>query len=88
MRKKAGLNALIVVLAVVTGIYASRKPWMVYREQQQRANEATREMNDAEKSREELQRQAASLDSPLGRETLARKIGYSKQGETPVDVNK
>ena len=85
MRKKLGVNILILVLAVGTGVYISRKPWEVYREQQMRANEANQDMRKAEQSREELQRQAAALDSPLGRETQARKAAYTRPGETPVD---
>jgi hypothetical protein len=85
MGKKVGLNIAVVVLAVGAGVYLSRKPWIVYREQQQKASSANQEMRDAEKSLLELQKQQADLDSPLGRETQARKIGMRKSGETTLD---
>jgi cell division protein FtsB len=84
MRKRTGLNILVIALAIAFGLYLSRKPWTVYHEQQQKANQATREMHEAEKSREELLKQAASIESPLGRETAVRKAGYTKPGETPA----
>ena len=42
-------------------------------------------MHKAEKSRAELMRQKAGIESSVGREQLVRDAGYRKPGETPVD---
>lgn len=82
---KLGWRVAIVVLAVGTGLYLSRKPWEVYREQKAKANAATKEMEQAEKDRVRLVEQKAHAGSSYGREEAIRKIGWRKPNETSAD---
>lgn len=87
MSRKTWLNIVFVLLAVGTGVALSTKPWKMYAQYRERANEAQAEMRNAEKSRADLMRLKARYDSPIGREELARKQGYTKQGEKSIEGN-
>jgi hypothetical protein len=76
---------VVVAVAVGTGLYLSRKPWQVYRQQEVKAQETMREMREAEQERERLQIEKIKYSSPLGKEEELRKRGYGKAGETRVD---
>jgi len=83
---KLGWQTYVVVAAAVgTGLYLSRKPWQVYREQDAKAKESMREMREAEQERERLQIDKIKYSSPLGKEEELRDRGYTKSGETPVE---
>lgn len=84
-RRKGLLNVLFVVVAMATGVALSMKPWKIYGEQRERAEQSQAQMQDAEKNREELTRLKARYENPVGREELARKQGYTKPGEQTVD---
>ncbi len=85
---KLGWRIVIVVAALGTGMYLSRKPWEVYREQKAKASAVTLEMNKAEKEREKMMDEKASVDSALGREKAIRDAGWTKPGETPIKPTK
>jgi hypothetical protein len=85
MNKKLLLNSLFVVSAVGLGIGLSIKPWKVYRLQRQAADAAVADMRNAEKDRAENTRKKARSDSELGKEELARSMGYRQANETPVE---
>lgn len=75
---------MIVVAALGTGLYLSRKPWEVYREQKAKADVSTREMQKAERDRVEMMEQKARVGSALGREQAIREKGWLKPGEAPA----
>jgi len=54
---KLGWLVAVVVLATATGLYLSRKPWQVYREQQAKAEGIKADMSEAEKERVRLMEQ-------------------------------
>ncbi len=83
---KAAVWGLVVILAgVVTGAWMSQKPWKEMREQRAQAHAADQEMRRVESERNTLVREAARLDTPAGRERLARERGYRKPGESAPD---
>ena len=84
MTRRRAMNLLVVLGGLALGVALSAKPWQVFGEQKQRALDARAEMQSAETSRNALIRQKSRLESPLGREQLARDQGYSKPGEIPV----
>jgi hypothetical protein len=85
MNRKLLFSSLFVVTAVGLGVGLSIKPWKVYRLQRQAADTAVADMRGAEKERAELTRKKAQYDSELGKEELARSMGYRQANETPVE---
>lgn len=83
---KLVVNSIIVASAIGVGVGLSLKPWQVYREQRKLADEAIREMRVAESKKIELTRQRAKAESSLGREELARKQGYRRADEEPINI--
>jgi hypothetical protein len=81
MSRNAVINACGVVLAVGLGLYLSRGPWLAYRDQKTKADIATKEMLKVEGEKAELERERAKLETPMGKEELARRNSYVKQGE-------
>ena len=77
-------NLTFVLAAAATGLALSYRPWSVWRDHRAKADQHVQEMRDAERSREELIRQRARMETPLGKEEMAREQGYLKPGETPV----
>jgi len=85
MGRRIVVDALIVVGAIVLGLALSIKPWQGYQEQRRLADRHAAEMRAADKSREDLIRKKAHLESKAGRELAARNQGYTKRGERPAD---
>ena len=88
MRKKLAINVAIIVWAIGAGVFASIKPWQVYKKQSEETKARTQEMRDAENGRDELLRKEGHLKSSLGMEEQARAKGYLKANETAVDPDK
>jgi hypothetical protein len=82
---KLGWRIFILVTACATGFYLSRKPWDVYRGQESKSDEISREMQAAERERERMVREKMKYGSSLGREEIMRGKGWSKAGETPIE---
>ena len=82
---KLGWQVVIVVAAVGTGLYLSKKPWEVYREQRVKSDLISQDMQSAEHEREELMKEKAKMSSPLGREEKMREKNWRRPGETPVE---
>jgi len=80
-------GAVLVMAAVGLGFYLSRGPWLTYREQRRKADLATMEMRKSERQKNDLLQQQAMLETPLGKEQLARGKGYLKSGEQALDSN-
>lgn len=81
MRSSTWKVVLLMLAAGLTGFYMAREPWIVYHEQQAKANEAKQEMANSEKDRADLIRQKADAESSAGREKAARERGYVNKGE-------
>ena len=78
---KLGWQITIIVAAVATGLYMSRKPWQVYNEQRTNLEDIRTEMRQAELEREKMLLEKQKLASPLGKEEILRKTGALKKGE-------
>ena len=85
MSRKFGLSFVFVAVAAVLGVYLSRGPWHAYSQQKEKADVATKEMLKAEQDTTDLQRQKAAIESPLGREQLARQNLWLKPGESALN---
>lgn len=83
---RAIFNVLFIGAAVGTGLYLSRGPWQMYRQQKSKADQAQGQMRAAEKEREQLTKENAHSDTPAGREEAARKAGFLKPGEQKVET--
>ena len=79
------VNAALIVLALGAGLLLSLKPWRTYREQQSDTRRATSQMNVSERSRADLLIQEARAKSSIGKEEMARNLGYVRSGERPTD---
>ncbi|MBC8065756.1 MAG: hypothetical protein H7Y17_13070 [Chlorobia bacterium] len=82
---KLGWRFFIVFAAVGAGLYLSRKPWEVYRDQDYKSKEISAEMQAAEKERERLLKDKMKIDNPIGREQIIRDRGWIKNGEKPIE---
>jgi hypothetical protein len=84
MSRKTLVSVAFVAAAASLGFFFSRTPWVAYREQKAKADAATKDMMKAESAKNELLERKAVVESPTGREQLARKLGYVKEGEKPL----
>lgn len=85
-RKKLSWTRLaLYVAAIGMGLYLSLPPWRAAREEQQKAAAAAADMRSAERQRAQLEAERAQVEAPIGREELARKRGYRKAGEQPLE---
>jgi len=87
MTRKLIFSFVFILSAVGLGVYLSREPWQVYAEQRANADAKKREMQQAEKDRADLLKQKTHIDSPMGKEELAREAGFIKPGETPLETH-
>ncbi len=74
----------VAMLACGAGVALSLKPWQVYHEQRERAQEAETRMEVSEANYAELRREQARRSSPLGREEMAREQDYLPRNERPL----
>ena len=79
------ITTALAVLAVGLGLALGMRPWHVYHTQQEETAQATAEMKAAERARAELLDQESEAKSSLGRQRLARDLGYIKKGEVPAN---
>jgi hypothetical protein len=84
MSRKTLVSVAFVAAAASLGLFLSRTPWVAYREQKAKADAANKDMMKAESAKNELLERKAVVESPTGREQLARKLGYVKEGEKPL----
>jgi hypothetical protein len=85
MTRKFLFNTIFVLAAIGLGIYLSIKPWQIYRQQRGIADQARIEMQKADRTRADLIKKKARIESSTGREELVRNAGYRKPGEVPAD---
>ena len=85
MSRKTAMSVVFVAAAASLGLYLSRGPWVAYREQKAKADNATKEMRKHEQEKVDLLTEKARIDTPQGREELARQRKWLKEGETPLD---
>lgn len=88
MARNYGWHALLLVLAAGVGAALSVESWRHYSAQNERAEAAQTEMRLAEAERTRLMRQQTRLESPIGREEGARKLGYRRANERPLEPSR
>jgi hypothetical protein len=71
--------------AVFCGLAFSTRPWEVYFAQRRATAQQVSAMKTAERKRIEDLQTEAQIDSGIGREELARKLGFRKKGEIPLE---
>ncbi len=98
MARKLVLNIVFFAVAVGAGVLLSLKPWVDSKDianrsvwqqmkiQRGKATAARADMKSAENERAELAAQRARLESPAGKEAMARERGLLKPGEVPIEV--
>jgi len=85
MWKRASLSVLALVVAVSAGVALSVKPWKDYNEQRAKRDIAVAEMRAAERERAAEIERYQRLQTPFGREEEARKLGYRRPDEKPIE---
>jgi cell division protein FtsB len=82
---RAGLAA---VLLGVFGLFLARalEPYAMRFRQKQETRQLNRELAEATELNKQLKRQIQMLQSGQGLEVEARKLGYVRQGEIPLQV--
>jgi hypothetical protein len=65
--------------------YATHDDWEAVRDQKAVAHRAEVDRQDAEADLVELTARRAKLETPAGQEEQARKLGYTRPGEAPLD---
>ena len=84
MRRFGFWTGLILLAAVVGGALAY-KPWSAYLEQRRMTAEQNAAMNEAERKIASSESERARLESRTGKEEAARKQGFLKNGEKPLE---
>lgn len=85
MKSKVVWEMVFVGAAVAVGIALSARTWEAYNVQRLKGDEKSTEMKKAEAAREDLLKQKAKLESPAGREQMARDQGFTRPGEKPLE---
>jgi len=86
MWKRASFSVLAVVVAVGAGVILSVKPWQSYNVERAKRDIAVDEMRAAEQERAKEIERFQRLQTPFGREEEARKLGYRRPDEKPVET--
>ena len=76
--------ALILGILAITA-YATRDDWAGVQDRRSMAAAAERDRQAAEAELVELTAKRAKMETPAGQEAQARKLGYVKPGETPLN---
>jgi len=78
----------ILGLAIAVGgaLYLNRGTWQIYREQSAVRSRNEARMRAVEAERAKLLDQKARLETPIGQEEQARRNGYKKPDETPLQL--
>jgi hypothetical protein len=85
-QKDGSINAAIAILAIGTGLILSMRPWRMVHTQEQDTAKHVAEMKAAEAERAELLKEEARARGSVGKETMARALGYVKKGQKPADA--
>ena len=83
--KRLGFWVGLTVLAAVVGGALAYKPWSAYIEQRRLTANEKAAMESAEQKIAESEAERAKLESRTGKEEIARKHGYTKPGEKPLE---
>jgi flagellar basal body-associated protein FliL len=79
---------LLGLALVIAGVgYLGRSTWSLYSDQAAVKERNERRMRAAEAERAKLLDEKARLESSVGQEELARKQGYRKPNERPLDLS-
>lgn len=88
MKGKPLVQAIVIVIAVATGLVLSQKPWRYNAAASAEADAQVKQTEEAEARVRELARQEAYAQSPAGREEQARRQGMLLPGENYVEPKK
>jgi len=83
--KRLGFWVGVVLLAATVGGALAYKPWSAYLEQRRLTAEQKSAMEAAEVKIADSEAERAKLESRAGKEEIARKHGYRKAGENPLE---
>ena len=83
--RRFGFWTGLVLLAAVVGGALAYKPWSAYLEQRRITAEQNAAMNEAERKIAASESERARLESRAGKEEAARKQGFLKNGEKPLE---
>lgn len=84
--KSHGWITLTIILGLLAGLILSREPWKQYKSEKAQSHKAQAETKEILEERADLMSRKANLDSPQGMEEEARKQGYRKSYEKPIDL--
>jgi hypothetical protein len=85
MKRSGSVTTAIAVLAIGTGLILSMRPWHAYHDQKDDTVRQVQQMKASKNERAELLKEEARAKSSIGREEMARKLGYVWPGEKPAD---
>lgn len=88
MKGKPLVQAIVIVIAVATGLVLSQKPWRYNSVASAEADAQVKQTEEAEARVRELARHEAYAQSPAGREEQARRQGMLLPGEDYVEPKK
>lgn len=83
--KRTAWTIAVVAVAIGTGLALSAKPWAELKEQRGKTADANADLQAAQTRHADLEKEAARLSNPAGREATAREHGFRKPGEVPVE---
>jgi len=86
MFKNLIINLLLVLAAIGAGLMLSQRPWQVFKSQQKATQAQLEQMREAEKQYVGDTLVRAKIGTSLGREELARKQGWRKSDEQPLNI--
>ena len=84
--RRLGFWAGFVLLAAVVGGALAYKPWSAYLEQRRLTSAEKAAMEAAEQNIAQSESERVKLESRAGKEENARKHGYTKPGEKPLEL--
>lgn len=83
--KRLGFWAGLVLVAMLVGGALAYRPWSVYLEQRRQTSDERAAMEAAERKIAHSESERVKLESRAGKEQNARKHGYTKPGEKPLE---
>lgn len=86
MKRRFAWVICVAIAAIATGLALSWRPWWDFREHEVKRQQAVAEKRAAQAERSELLGQKARIETPVGKEELARSRGYVRPGEVPLEV--
>ncbi len=83
-KKKSLFLPIVIILAVATGLFAARGPWLMYGDQKAKASAMRKEIKSLKESEIKESERSREATNPLEMEEKARKAGWIPPGEIPL----